>query len=153
MARGRLPEARREIEAAPSKLRGTTNTHEALYLGGALLIASRIAAGQTRYTDAEAAATEALHLFEQRARDPQLSAEVGEALLILAQDRRVEGDSDGARRFASRAVAGPCALCTSPPKAVVSCQGCMGRPQRASTPRRSRSAGNTSLFQSPPCTS
>jgi tetratricopeptide (TPR) repeat protein len=105
MARGRLPEARREIEAALSKLRGTTNTHEALYLGGALLIASRIAAGQTRYTDAEAAATEALQLFEQRARNPELSADVGEALLILAQDRRVQGDSDGARRFAGRAVA------------------------------------------------
>jgi hypothetical protein len=105
MAQNRLPEARREIEAALSKLRGATSTHEALYLGGALLIASSIAAGQTRYTDAEAKATEALHLFEQRARNPELSADVGEAPLILAHDRRVLGDLYGARRFASRAVA------------------------------------------------
>jgi tetratricopeptide (TPR) repeat protein len=104
VARGRLPEARREIEAALNKLRGATSTHEALYLGGALLIASKIAAAQARYADAEEAATDALHLFEQRARSPELSADVGEALLTLAQDRRAQGDSDGARRFATRAL-------------------------------------------------
>ena len=40
------------------------------------------------------------------ARNRELSAAVGEALLILAQDRRVQGDYDAARRFASLAVAG-----------------------------------------------
>jgi len=38
----------------------------------------------------------ALHLFEQRARNPDMSGHVVEALLVLAQEGRTQGDSQGA---------------------------------------------------------
>jgi serine/threonine-protein kinase len=103
MTRGRLQEARQQVETAVDGLRKTGSNHDVLYLGSALLTESRIAAAQGRYVDAEAIATEALHLFERRARQAEQSADVGEALLILAQERRAQGDPTGTHRFANRA--------------------------------------------------
>jgi hypothetical protein len=103
LARGRLPEARHEIETALGDLHKVAGSRDALYLGSAMLISSRIAAAEARYPDAEQTATSALHLFEQRARSPDMSADVGEALLVLAQERRAQGDSKGAADLARRA--------------------------------------------------
>lgn len=103
LARGRLPEARQEIETALGDLHKVAGSHDALYLGSAMLISSRIAAAEARYPDAEQTATNALHLFEQRARSPDMSADVGEALLVLAHERRAQGDSKGAADLARRA--------------------------------------------------
>jgi len=103
MARGRLPEARQQIEVAVGELRRAAGNHEALYLGSALLTASRVAAAQARYNDAEKMANEALQLYERRARDSAQSADVGEALLILAQERQKQGDPAAMRQFATRA--------------------------------------------------
>src|SRR6185437_14325462 len=96
LTRSRLPEAQHEIETALHDSHKVAGSRDALYLGSAMLISSRIAAAQARYLDAEQTATSALHLFEQRARSPDTSADVGEALLVLAQERRARGDPRGA---------------------------------------------------------
>jgi tetratricopeptide (TPR) repeat protein len=83
-ARGELPQAQQQIEAALQKLRAAASSRDALYLGSALLTAGRIAAARQHYPEAQDKAQQALDLFQQRARQPQQSADVGEALLLLA---------------------------------------------------------------------
>jgi tetratricopeptide (TPR) repeat protein len=72
-------------------------------LGAALLLSSRIAIAQRRTLDAENAAKEALSFSEEHARKPELSADVGEALLVLAEAQRGGNDPSGARESAGRA--------------------------------------------------
>lgn len=108
MARERFEEAGNEIGAVLGKLRSNSVTGEAPYLGSAMLIASRIASriakAEGQRAEAEGKTAEALAFFEQRARKPELSADVGEALLLLAEERRDRGDRDGMREAARRAV-------------------------------------------------
>jgi tetratricopeptide (TPR) repeat protein/tRNA A-37 threonylcarbamoyl transferase component Bud32 len=73
-------------------------------LGPALLLSSRIAVAQGHIEDAESAAKEALSFSEKRARQPEFSADVGEALLVLAEAQRAGNDPSGARESAGRAV-------------------------------------------------
>jgi len=54
-------------------------------------------------TDAEAFTQEALKIDESRARDPNQSADVGEASLLLAQAKFARGDFNGALAIARRA--------------------------------------------------
>lgn len=74
------------------------------YLGPALLLSSRIAIAQGLSNDAETAAKEALNLSEKRARQAEQSADVGEALLVLAKAQRAGNEATGARESAGRAV-------------------------------------------------
>jgi hypothetical protein len=73
-------------------------------LASALLLSSRIAIADRRGADADNAAKEALSIAERNARQPEHSADVGEALLRLAQARRAENDAPGLRDAAARAV-------------------------------------------------
>jgi hypothetical protein len=63
------------------------------YLPGALLWSARIALAQNRYADAAATALEARGLYEKRARDPNVSADVGEASLELARAWQAQHDA------------------------------------------------------------
>ncbi len=103
LARGELPQAQQQIEAALQKLRAAASSRDALYLGSALLTAGKIASARQHYPEAQDKAQQALNLFEQRARQPQQSADVGEALLLLAKERRAQGDAAGTRALAGRA--------------------------------------------------
>jgi tetratricopeptide (TPR) repeat protein/tRNA A-37 threonylcarbamoyl transferase component Bud32 len=75
-----------------------------IYLGAALLLSSRIDLAQRHAQDAETAAKEALSTFEKRARQPEQSADVGEALLLLAQAQAAANNPAGAHESAARAV-------------------------------------------------
>jgi tetratricopeptide (TPR) repeat protein len=100
LAQNRLEEARRQVDSTLEGLHAATFGN---IPGFALLASSRIAAAQGRFADAQDAATRALQLFTNTARKPELSADVGEALLLLAEARRGQGDLDGARDAAGRA--------------------------------------------------
>lgn len=73
-------------------------------LGSALLWSARIAASQGRYADAADLAGQALKEYERRARDPAMSADVGEAALLLARCRQALHDVQGAHSAAVQAV-------------------------------------------------
>ena len=75
-----------------------------IYLGVALLLSSRIDIAQGHSKEAESVAKEALNLSEKRARQSEQSADVGEALLVLAQAQVAANDSTGTRESAARAV-------------------------------------------------
>jgi tetratricopeptide (TPR) repeat protein len=68
--------------------------------------AARVALKEGRTIEASRYAAEALRIFEQRASSAELSADVGESLLILAMARKSSGDSHTARDFARRAYSG-----------------------------------------------
>jgi tetratricopeptide (TPR) repeat protein len=69
----------------------------------AYLTAARIAMAEGRVADASRYAGDALRIFERRAAMAARSADVGEALLILATVRKSSGDSQAAQHFARRA--------------------------------------------------
>ena len=71
----------------------------------ALLVSARIAIAERRFADAEKTANEALVLFQNRARQPELSADVGESLLLLALAQQGLGQPGAAADFARRAEA------------------------------------------------
>jgi eukaryotic-like serine/threonine-protein kinase len=62
-----------------------------------LLLAARVALRAQRAREAAQLSTEALELATHMARDPQRSATVGEARLLLARAREARGDRPGAR--------------------------------------------------------
>ena len=64
-----------------------------MYLPGALLWSARIALAQNRFADAAAIALEARGLYEKRARDPNVSADVGEASMELARAWQAQHDA------------------------------------------------------------
>jgi serine/threonine protein kinase len=102
LAENRLDEARQKIDSVLHDLRAP-NTGGYGYLAAALALSSRICLADRRWADAERAANEALALFEERARDPAASADVGESLLLLAKAQRGLGEAtaaDTARRAA-----------------------------------------------------
>jgi ATP/maltotriose-dependent transcriptional regulator MalT len=100
LAQNRLEEASQQIDSTLRSLRAATFGN---IPGFALLASSRIAAAQGRFADAERSATQALQVFTNIARKPELSADVGEALLLVADARRGRGDLEGARDAAGRA--------------------------------------------------
>jgi hypothetical protein len=74
------------------------------YLGFALSLSSRIALAEHRFADAERTASEALVVFEKRARDPAASADVGESHLLLAKAQLGQGQTAAAAESARLAV-------------------------------------------------
>jgi hypothetical protein len=72
------------------------------FLDDVLLLASRLALLENTAL-AQTYAGEALRIDEARSRGPESSADVGEALLVLAQARFAAGDLTAARDTASRA--------------------------------------------------
>jgi tetratricopeptide (TPR) repeat protein len=103
LAQGHPGPAQNQLDPLIAKVRdpkgGLTSS-----LGAALLLSSRIAVAQGRSKDAETAAREALSFAEERARQSELSADVGEALLVLAEAQRAGNDASAARESAGRAV-------------------------------------------------
>jgi eukaryotic-like serine/threonine-protein kinase len=101
LAQGNFNEARQLADALVMRSRDP-GLGLSLYLDAALLAASR-AALRNDPAAAEAFAQEALRIDEHRARDPEQSADVGEASLVLAQARLARGDWGGARSAVDRA--------------------------------------------------
>jgi len=106
LAQGRPGQARSQLDPLIGAVRDPKGGL-GIYLGPALLLSSRIDVALGRTEDAESAAEEALSLFERRARQPEQSADVGEALLVLAQAKAGANDATAARAPASRAVVAP----------------------------------------------
>jgi tetratricopeptide (TPR) repeat protein len=103
LAQGRFEDARRVLEPIVLRIRDPKGEQGNL-LSRALLLSARLAAGQGRYPDAARLAGEALRENERRARNPAVSADVGEAALLLAQDKRALGDQRGMQAAVQQAV-------------------------------------------------
>ena len=103
LAQGRPDDARRALERILPSLRDR-NGGAAILLPRALLDVARIARAQNRFTDAARAAEEALQENIRRARDPAISADVGEAALELAKARGALNDQSGMLEAAHQAV-------------------------------------------------
>jgi tetratricopeptide (TPR) repeat protein len=103
LARGRLAQARENIDAALVLFNYPT-VQSLPGLSSALAVASRIYLRSRQLERAEVFARAALSIAEGTARDPTESADVGEALLVLAAVRRAKDDAPGARALLGRAV-------------------------------------------------
>jgi serine/threonine-protein kinase len=95
LAKGDSAAARQQIDKVIEQLSAPA-TRGNDYYGAALLVSARIALAERRFRDAEKTATEALTLFRNRARRPELSADVGESLLLLAQAQKGLGQMGAA---------------------------------------------------------
>ena len=73
-------------------------------LAAALIAASRIYLKSGGCDRAESFAATALRIAEGIASEPSQSADVGEALLVMAASLRAKGDRGGARRMLERAI-------------------------------------------------
>jgi serine/threonine-protein kinase len=102
LARGDTAAARRKIDSVIEQL-SAPETRGNDYYGAALLVSAHIALTERRFLDAEKTATEAVTLFQNRARRPELSADVGESLLLLAQAQQGLGKGGAAADSARRA--------------------------------------------------
>ena len=100
---GRLPLAREHIEAALARL-GYGSEQPDPSVSQVLAVASRIALLQGRRSDAQRLAEDALRTSERFARTQTSSADVGEALLRLAQARVGNIESVEVRPLLERAV-------------------------------------------------
>jgi tetratricopeptide (TPR) repeat protein len=115
--RARIESGRAELELARGNLRSAHQHNErALEIAGyhtdkteralarILLVASQTALAERAPADAERYAREALALAEGMTRGSETSADVGEALLRLAQARALAGERAGTRPLLARAV-------------------------------------------------
>jgi tetratricopeptide (TPR) repeat protein len=102
-AQGNLGEARRLIETMVDRALAD-DAGPSAYLGNAYAAASRIALADHRFADAETAAARSVAVFEKRSRKPELSANVGESLLLLAEAQRGQGNITESRAAAASAV-------------------------------------------------
>ena len=100
--RDRLDDARRNIDVVTTRL-SQAGSSESTYLGYALQEAARIGLAQQRFADARRDAEKSATLLARRARKPELSANVGESLLLLARAERGIGDVESSKRTAARA--------------------------------------------------
>jgi tetratricopeptide (TPR) repeat protein len=101
-SQGNLDEARRLIESMIDRAL-TDQAGPLSQLGRAYAAASRIALADQRFADAETAAAKSVAIFEKRSRKPELSANVGESLLLLAKAQRGRGKITESRAAAARA--------------------------------------------------
>jgi hypothetical protein len=85
-----------------AQVRLTTDKRHAV-LPAALMAATRLAIAEQRFGDAEGTAGEALLLYKKRARQPESSGEVGEALLWMATAEQGLGEHDHSKDSAVRA--------------------------------------------------
>jgi eukaryotic-like serine/threonine-protein kinase len=103
LAQGRPEDARRTLDALLPELRQPKGDKRIL-LPSALQWSAKVAMTQARYADAVSLAKELLQECERRARNPEMSADVGEAALLLAQAKGASGDQQGMHDAARRAV-------------------------------------------------
>ncbi len=103
LTRGKLKEAKQLIDASLEQF-GYPEAKPALNLTAALTTAARIYSELKQQQEAEAFAQSALKISEGIAREPNQSADVGEALLALASVHRAKGDASAAKDAAKRAV-------------------------------------------------
>jgi len=103
LAQGRPEEARRTLDRLLPELREPKGDKRTL-LPWALQWSTKVALAQKRYADAAGLAKELLQECERRARNSEMSADVGEALLLLAHAKGASGDKQGMQDAARRAV-------------------------------------------------
>jgi eukaryotic-like serine/threonine-protein kinase len=103
LSRGRLEQAKASIDES-LKLFGYPDGKPALNLTAALTTAARVHSGLNQHDKAEQFARSALKISEGIAREPQQSADVGEALLALASVHEARGDASAAREAAKSAI-------------------------------------------------
>ena len=104
-ARGKPHDAEQLAEAAIDRATKSSSGGESI-LAYLWLEASRAELAERRFPQAEAAANKAVVIFNKRARDPNLSADVGESLTLIAEAQRGEGQPQQAHESASRALPG-----------------------------------------------
>jgi len=100
---GNIAEARSSIDKSLAEF-GYPQAAPAPFLSAALTAAAQIYAKGGQLSEAESFAAAALKLSESIARDPRQSADVGEALLVLASLKRSRGDEATAADYARRSV-------------------------------------------------
>jgi tetratricopeptide (TPR) repeat protein len=103
MTRGALQSAHQHLDRA-LKLAGYRTDKPERTLAKALLIGARVRLAEGAGPESERFAREALAINEGVARGPDTSANVGEALLRLAQARIKQGKTSGVRSLLNRAV-------------------------------------------------
>ena len=102
-AEGRPADAHRQIDAVIDALQKSAHPSP-VTTGLALLTAARIANADGRFAEAEQRATEALKVTSDNALDVNASADVGEALLLLAKAQQGLGRASESSASARRAV-------------------------------------------------
>jgi serine/threonine protein kinase/tetratricopeptide (TPR) repeat protein len=100
---GNVAQARASIDKSLAEF-GYPQADPAPFLSAALTAAAQIYAEAGQLNEAESFAAAALRISEGIARDPRQSADVGEALLVLAAVKRARGDATSAQSYAERAV-------------------------------------------------
>jgi serine/threonine-protein kinase len=103
LAQGRPEDAQRTLDPMLPELR-EPNGRQRTLLPGALTGSVKIAMAQKRYPEAIDLANELLKEQVRRARNPAMSADVGEASLLLALAKQAIGDQNGMREAARQAV-------------------------------------------------
>ncbi|HEY2684041.1 MAG TPA: serine/threonine-protein kinase [Steroidobacteraceae bacterium] len=106
-ARVRLDIALDKPEEARRLLTGFFNASkpdiQTRWLPATLQLSARIEMAQKNYSKAADLAEQSLRAYEKRARNPAISADVGETALLLAKARAAEGDATGAKTAAAQA--------------------------------------------------
>lgn len=103
LLQGDIAAARSSIDKSLAEF-GYPQAAPAPFLSSALTTAAQIYAKAGELDRAESFAAAALRLAESIARDPRQSADVGEALLVLASVKRARGDEAIAADYAKRSV-------------------------------------------------
>ena len=102
LAQRALPEATQVIEAELAAI-GFPTAKDSVPLATALRVAAQVQLASNNAAGAQQRAADALAVSERVARDPAKSADVGEALLLLAQAQRVNGQASASASTARRA--------------------------------------------------
>jgi eukaryotic-like serine/threonine-protein kinase len=103
LLQGNVEQARSSIDKSLAEF-GYPQAAPAPFLSAALTTAAQTYARAGQLDQAESFATAALRLSESVARDPRQSADVGEALFVLASVKRARGDQAAAAESAGRSV-------------------------------------------------
>jgi non-specific serine/threonine protein kinase/serine/threonine-protein kinase len=103
LLQGNVAQARASIDKSLAEF-GYPQADPAPFLSAALTEAARIYARAGQLNEAESFAAAALKISEGIARDPRQSADVGEALLVLAAVKQARGDAASAQSDVARAV-------------------------------------------------
>ncbi len=103
LLQGKVAQARASIDQALAEF-GYPKADRAPFLSAALTTAAQVYAKAGQLNEAEQFSAAALRIAENIARDPRQSADVGEALYVLASVKRARGDATTAQSYAERAV-------------------------------------------------
>jgi tetratricopeptide (TPR) repeat protein len=103
LARGHTDAARQQVDASLTRY-GYPRETQVPGIAAALTAASRIHLKMGHADQAESLAREGLRITESIAREPRESADVGEALLMMAAAQSAKGNRADARRSIERAI-------------------------------------------------